>query len=298
MQLFYCLDAVYISPLSPKHCELCHLMLNHDKHVLCEQPLCMTEHQVRDLVAKAQARRLFLMEGFWPRCLPAYELLHSDRLTSKLGRIDQITCTMGWPILSNQMSSFSYGGVTKDLGPYAIQLALWVFREVPQHIKATGQLNDNDIDIMADIQLSFRGNRSARLVLSAVEKLNNAVIMHGSKGDVMVSCSHTTFVFMYLIYLIFFCTQLSSAWCPELIKLNKTDFQFILPNTTQPTIYPNRIGLCYEAEEVRNCILSDRIESQCFNHKESCLMASLTHQIQNMLGVEQKEALRQQKTNI
>lgn len=187
--ILFFLDAVYISPLSPMHCELCHLMLNHDKHVLCEQPLCMNEHQVRALVDKAQARGLFLMEGFWPRCLPAYELLHSDRLTSKFGRIDQITCTMGWPMLRNQIESFSYGGVTKDLGPYAIQLALWVYREVPQFIKATGQLNDHDIDITADIELSFKHNRSARLVLSAVEKLNNAVIMHGTKGNVMVSPS-------------------------------------------------------------------------------------------------------------
>lgn len=274
------------------HCELCHLMLNHDKNVLCEQPLCMTENQVKELVAKAQARGLFLMEGFWPRCLPAYEMLHRDQMASKFGRIDQITCTMGWPVLSSQMPPYSYGGVTKDLCPYAIQLALWVYREIPQFIKASGQLNQDDIDISADIELSFKGNRTARFVLSAVEKLNNVVIMHGTKGNVVV-CRIFTYTYGLLNFLLFYFTQMSNAWCPELIKFSKTDYQFVLPQTKQPTIFQNRVGLCYEAEEVRNCILAGRTQSDLFSHKESCLMASLIGQIRDMLGVEQEQVVEQ-----
>ncbi|KAH8403178.1 hypothetical protein KR222_006402, partial [Zaprionus bogoriensis] len=255
-------DVVYISPLNPMHCELCHLMLNHDKHVLCEQPLCMTEHQVREVVSKAQARGLFLMEGFWPRCLPAYELLRRELANANLGRIYQLTCTLGWPLLTEQDKQ-TYGGVVKDLGPYAIQLALWVYRDVPQLIKVSGKLNEDHIDILADIELHFKGNRTARLVLSAAEKLNNVVIMHGTSGNAMMS----------------------NSWCPDVMKFDKTDFQFVLPHTKRPTFYNNRIGVCYEAEEVRNCILGGRTESELFKHGESCLMANLTSQIQDMLGV-------------
>ncbi|EDV99304.1 GH13776 [Drosophila grimshawi] len=59
-------------------CELCHLMLNHDKHVLCEQPLCMAEHEVTQLANKALARGLFLIEGFWSRCIPVYSFLRLE----------------------------------------------------------------------------------------------------------------------------------------------------------------------------------------------------------------------------
>lgn len=202
------------------HRDLCHLMLNHDKNVLCEQPLCMTENQVKELVAKAKDRDLFLMEGFWPRCLPAYEMLHRDQMASKFGKIDQITCTMGWPVFSSQKQPWSYGGVTKDMCPYAIQLALWVYREIPEFIKASGQLNQDDIDISADIELSFKGNRTARFVLSAVEKLNNVVIMHGTKGNVMVSRIFiNTYVYRGLLYL-------------PLLQLH-TDEQRLVPRTDQ-----------------------------------------------------------------
>lgn len=88
---------------------------------------------------------------------------------------------------------------------------------------------------------------------------------------------------------------MSNAWCPELIKLSKTDYQFVLPQAKQPTIFQNRMGLCYEAEEVRNCILAGQTQSDLFNHTESCLMASLIGQIRNMLGVEQKQVIEQRQ---
>lgn len=255
-------DAVYISPSNSMHCELCHLMLNHDKHVLCEQPLCMTEDQVVNLVAKAQARGLFLMEGIWSRCLPAYQFLRRELRNSKLGKIQHVDCTLGWQLSNKFAKIMSYAGVTKDLSPYAIQLALWVYREVPKSIRVSEKLNYEGIDVAVNIELIFQGNRTARLMLSTVEELSNMVTIQGTKGN----------------------ATMSNLWYPELLVFDNVDYKFALPQVKKSrSICHNRVGLCYEAEEVRQCILNGRIESELFNHNESRLMANLTSQIQEML---------------
>ncbi|EDW64513.2 trans-1,2-dihydrobenzene-1,2-diol dehydrogenase [Drosophila virilis] len=266
-------DAVYISPLNAMHCELCHLMLNHDKHVLCEQPLGMTEQQVVELVGKARARGLFLMEGIWPRCIPAYHILRHEIMRCKLGRIFAVECTLGWQLPTASPKAAEYAGVAKDLAPYGIQLALWVYREVPQQLRVSGKLNRDGIDVAADIDLIFKGNRRARLVLSAEQDLQNTATIRGTKGSAIMN----------------------SLWCPTELTFENRDFQFELPVAERSTHFNNRIALCYEAEEIRSCILAGLTESSLFNHDESRLMVHLTSQIKEMLEEDDQDARFQQK---
>ncbi|KAH8377448.1 hypothetical protein KR093_005483, partial [Drosophila rubida] len=254
-------DAVYISPSNAMHCELCHLMLNHDKHVLCEQPLAMTEQQVMGLMQKAQARGLFMMEGIWSRCTPAYRILRDHLKAKQLGRVYHVDCRLGW-LLAKQLRSFeNHAGVTRDLAPYALQLVLWVYREVPQSLRLRAKLNHVGVDVANTIDVYFSDNRTARLTLSTQETLNNEVSIFGDKGNV----------------------TMNNIWCPDVVTLGNVDYSISLPQSRKSTNYNNRIGLCYEAQEVRNCILSGRTQSGLFTHNESRLMANLTNQIHNML---------------
>ncbi len=43
--------------------------------MLCEKPLCMNYKQSKELVELAREKKLFLMEGIWSRCMPAYRAL-------------------------------------------------------------------------------------------------------------------------------------------------------------------------------------------------------------------------------
>ncbi|XP_023032288.1 trans-1,2-dihydrobenzene-1,2-diol dehydrogenase [Drosophila willistoni] len=255
-------DVVYISPLNPLHGELCHLMLNHDKHVLCEKPLCMTEDQVRQLISKAQARGLFLMEGMWPRCVPAYHYLRKQILRNRLGEVSHVHCTLGLPVSQSKLAL--YGGVASDFGIYGLQLALWVFREPPQRVRATGKLNEEDIDVTADIVLEFSRNRWAHIQVSAEEKLENKATITGKDGSI----------------------KMTNYWCPTRLTTDRENIDFPLPvDDGFFTHYHNRVSMCYEAEEVRKCILNGCNESEMFNHKESILLANLMDIIYNQLGL-------------
>ncbi|XP_022228118.1 trans-1,2-dihydrobenzene-1,2-diol dehydrogenase [Drosophila obscura] len=255
-------DVVYISPLNPLHCELCHLMLNHDKHVLCEKPICMSESKAEKLLRKAQARGLFLMEGMWPRCVPAYHYLRHQILRNRLGDVQNVHCTLGLPVSQSKLAL--YGGVTSDFGVYGIQLALWVYREVPEKVRATGKLNEENVDVVANIELAFSHNRWANIEVSAEEKLSNKAIIQGKEG----------------------CIKMANYWCPTRLITEDTDYEFPLPGGEEViTHYHNRLGMCYEAEEVRNCILNGSTQSELFNHNESRLLANLMDSIHAQLGV-------------
>ncbi|XP_034669973.1 trans-1,2-dihydrobenzene-1,2-diol dehydrogenase [Drosophila subobscura] len=255
-------DVVYISPLNPLHCELCHLMLNHDKHVLCEKPICMSESKAENLLQKAQARGLFLMEGMWPRCVPAYHFLRHQIMRNRLGDIQNVHCSLGLPVSQSKLAL--YGGVTSDFGVYGLQLALWVYREVPEKVRATGKLNEEGIDVVANIELAFSQNRWASIEVSAEEKLSNKAIIQGKQG----------------------CIKMTNYWCPTRLVTEDTDYEFPLPGAGEVTThYHNRLGMCYEAEEVRNCILNGSTQSELFNHNESRLLANLMDSIHAQLGV-------------
>ncbi|KAH8413437.1 hypothetical protein KR009_011042, partial [Drosophila setifemur] len=256
-------DVVYISPLNPQHSELCHLMLNHDKHVLCEKPLCMTEEQVNQLLVKARARSLFLMEGMWPRCVPAYHYLRHQILRNRLGELQHLHCTLGIPISHRRLAL--YGGVTSDFGVYGMQLALWIFREVPRCVKVSGRVNEDNVDVAADIELCFTRGKRAFIEVSSEERLSNQAVIQGKDG----------------------CIKMNNYWCPTRLITEEANYEFPLPGGEQVTHthYHNRMGMCYEAEEVRNCILKGCNESEVFNHNESLLLANLMDTIHAELGV-------------
>ncbi|KAH8308303.1 hypothetical protein KR059_010230, partial [Drosophila kikkawai] len=257
-------DVVYISPLNPQHSELCHLMLNHDKHVLCEKPLCMTEEQVLKLLDKANARGLFLMEGMWPRCVPAYRYLRHQILRNRLGELQHIHCTLGLPFYSSSRLAL-YGGVTSDFGVYGMQLALWVFREVPRCLKVSGKVNSENVDVAANIEMCFSHGKQAFIEVSSEKRLDNMAIIKGKEGSI----------------------KMGNYWCPTRLITDQVDYEFPLPGGEEvpATHYHNRVGMCYEAEEVRNCILKGNNESNVFSHSESLLLANLMDTIHAELGV-------------
>ena len=70
---------IYIGAINTTHLNLAKMYLNAEKAVLCEKPLCMNVKETKELVDLARAKKVFLMEAVWSRCLPAYQVsLYSD----------------------------------------------------------------------------------------------------------------------------------------------------------------------------------------------------------------------------
>lgn len=91
-------EVVYIGLMNPQHFPVAMQMLEHGKHVLCEKPLCMNEKEVRELVTFAKEKKLFLMEALKSRFYPSYLYMRDQIVNGRLGVIQEIHVTMGYPM--------------------------------------------------------------------------------------------------------------------------------------------------------------------------------------------------------
>ncbi|XP_039950182.1 trans-1,2-dihydrobenzene-1,2-diol dehydrogenase-like [Bactrocera tryoni] len=259
-------DVVYISSLNPFHLEICRMMLDHGKHVLCEKPLCMNEDQTLQLIGHSHSKGCFLMEGIWSRCVPAYQYIRKQIEADALGDVLNVKCTLGLPMqkVGRVMRRSLGGGVTLELGVYALQFALWVFGYAPSNVAANGKLNEDGVDEEANICMKFGLGRAAEIMLSSTKRFDNKAVIQGTKG----------------------CITVPDYWCPvKILDVNGAEKTFPLPKSDLSTYFPNRLALSFEAEEVRRCISEHKSQSDLFTHKESLELSYIEDQIRRQLGV-------------
>ena len=60
-------EVVYVGSINPTHLNICKLLLNNGKHVLCEKPLGMNVKETEEMVNLAREKKLFFMEAIWSR---------------------------------------------------------------------------------------------------------------------------------------------------------------------------------------------------------------------------------------
>ncbi|XP_059238500.1 trans-1,2-dihydrobenzene-1,2-diol dehydrogenase isoform X3 [Mustela nigripes] len=80
-------EVAYIGTQQVQHKAAVLLCLAAGKAVLCEKPMGTNSAEVREMVAEARSRGLFLMEGIWTRFFPAIEALRSAVSQGALGSL-------------------------------------------------------------------------------------------------------------------------------------------------------------------------------------------------------------------
>lgn len=98
------------------------------------------------------------------------------------------------------------GGAILDFGSYGLDVLQWIFQEDPQHIKATGKLNDDGVDTDVKAEFSYGCNRKASLKLSINEALKNTIKIVGTKASMEVNiclCVEKFFFATQIHYLLF-----------------------------------------------------------------------------------------------
>lgn len=79
------------------------------------------------------------------------------------------------------------GSAILDLGVYVLQFAQFVFKEEPINVVATGELNENGVDLVDTVCLEYKGGRKAVLKVNSKVKLVNEAVVIGTKGRVTVN---------------------------------------------------------------------------------------------------------------
>ncbi|NXV92599.1 DHDH dehydrogenase, partial [Calonectris borealis] len=134
---------VYVGAVNPQHLPAGRLFLAAGKAVLLEKPLALGARQVRELVATARARGVFLMEGYWTRFFPAWQRLRALVAGGALGEPRLLRGALALPMgdVERVREPSLGGGALLDLGGYGLQMATALLGGAPRRLQALGCLH-------------------------------------------------------------------------------------------------------------------------------------------------------------
>jgi predicted dehydrogenase len=156
------LDAVAIATPVASHYQLARKAIDLGKHVLVEKPLCMSETEAHDLIARAERRRLTLMVDhtfLFTGAVQAIQKLCRKGEIGDLCYVDSIRVNLG--LFQPDVN------VLWDLAPHDLSIINSLLDGEPLHIEATSYCHVNpNLPDMAFLTLYYPANKIAHLNLS------------------------------------------------------------------------------------------------------------------------------------
>ncbi|KAF5925908.1 trans-1,2-dihydrobenzene-1,2-diol dehydrogenase [Diceros bicornis minor] len=261
-------EVVYIGPQHPQHKAAVLLCLAAGKNVLCEKPLGVNAAEVREMVAEARSRGLFLMEAIWTRFFPAVEALRSALAQGTLGDLRVARAEFGKDVthVRRSVDWAQAGGGLLDLGIYCAQFISMVFGgQKPENISAVGRRYETGVDDTVTVLLQYPGGVHASFTCSITAQLTNTAFVSGTKGMAQI---------------------LDPCWCPTGLVVNGEHKEFPLPPVPSKEFnYTNGAGMTYEAKHVRECLKKGLKESPVIPLAESELLADILEEVRKAIGV-------------
>ncbi|XP_028034588.1 trans-1,2-dihydrobenzene-1,2-diol dehydrogenase-like isoform X2 [Bombyx mandarina] len=264
------IDIVFVSVLNLQHYEITKLMLENDKHVLCEKPMGMTYKQTKSLVDLAREKGLFLLEGMWSRFFPAYDALEKHITTGGLGEVYHINVQFGVQIndIERNLMKDLGGGAVLDLGVYMLQLINFIYKEPPVDVVCTGHLSKTGVDESVSCALKYKDGRTATMAAQTRATMTNKAEIIGTKGTI----------------------SLEYFWCPTVLHISAANStEWTLPKGKYKFHFHNSAGLSYQIQECWDCINKGIVESPKMSLDESILLSKLTDTMRAQLGVLESE---------
>jgi len=255
-------DVIYIGTPHNLHLENTLLALNHNKHVLCEKPMGVNEREVSIMIEKAKEKNLFLMEALWSRFLP--NIIKTKELVDA-GEIGDVKfMKASFCIKSSGAQEFRHfnidlcGGTTLDIGIYNIFLSLLLLGK-PKETFAVAGLNSQGCDTNSNYAFKYANDTLSVMYASFLAESPVVAEIHGTKGKILLD--HLWF-------------------CPGSVKLILNDgyekvFDFDIKVN----------GYEFEAEEVANCILAGKKQSDLWSWKDSIQLVNEMDLIRKMSGI-------------
>lgn len=256
------LDVIYIATPHSHHYAHTKLALSAGKNVLCEKAFTVNAQQLELLIQMAKDNGLFLMEAMWTRFLPgveqAMELIHSGAL----GVVNALSADFGFyaPFKSDSrlFNPSLAGGALLDIGIYPLFLSLLLFG-APDKYWSDSVLSRDGIDLSTSMLLRHPGNIHSHLFATLTANTPTTATIYGSEGSLHFHEKWFTPV-------------------PFTIRGNQGAEQlFEIPATIN--------GYEYEVDEVNNCILRGKMESDRMPLAKSLELLRMMDRIRKNNGV-------------
>jgi predicted dehydrogenase len=255
-------DVVYVATPHAAHYAATRLCLEAGKAVLCEKPFTIDLPTAKELVAIAERRGVFLMEGMWTRCNPAVRRAVVMIADGVLGQVTSVQADFGIVAPAEPTHRLRAkvlgGGALLDLGVYPLTAALLMLG-TPDHIRAWASLTPEGVDENTGLVLGYDTGAVATLSCGIVGETRMAAVVTGTGGRIEFTPP-------------FFCTRAFTVFRagadPEVVSFD----------------FDGR-GYQFEAAEVHRCLREGLLESPLVPHAVTLEMMSLLDTIRAQIGV-------------
>ena len=251
-------DCVYVGTPHPMHFENAMLAMASGKPVLVEKAFTMSEHEANELIEVARAKKLFLMEAMWTRCLPHVAAVKDLIAAGELGDIVAVQVDHGqyfdYDPASRLFSPELGGGALLDLGVYPVSFASMLLG-TPSKIEKMIEWAPSGVDRQVSMIFGYLNGAQAYLNTTSAAKTPTTATISGTKARIEID---------------------GDFYAPSAFTLitrggNSRRFEF----TTQGR------GLHFEAAEVARCLRSGLLESPLMPLGET---ASIMRTMESILG--------------
>ncbi len=249
-------DVVYVATPHPFHHDNARLALTANKHVLVEKPFTVTAAQARDLVERARASDLFLMEAMWTRFLPHVVAIRDILARGDLGTIVAVEADHGQWFEDDPTSRLFApelgGGALLDLGVYPVSFASMVLG-TPSRVSALVTPASTGVDAQTSMLFGYDGGAQAILTCTSRARSATRASIVGTDARLDVE---------------------GDFYAPS-------SFDVVTRHgvRTRHDFVTRGRGLHYEAAEVTRCVLDGRRESAAMPLDESVAIVATLERV-------------------
>jgi len=187
-------DVVYVAAVNPSHADLALRAIEAGKHVLVEKPFAMNAAEARFVADAARSAGVLAMEAMWTRYVPTYRELDRRLRAGEIGEISLASSSVGWGVPVGSSSRITSpelgGGVTLDMGVYALWFAQWAAGRA-ERVLATGRMR-GAVDEEIVVAIDAAGGRRASVTSTIVGTTSGHGEIVGSLGRVTMA-GHVVF---------------------------------------------------------------------------------------------------------
>ena len=254
-------EVIYIASIHVDHYPHTLAALRAGKAVLCEKPMGINAQQLKDMMALAKAKKVFLMEAFWSRFNPALLAVKRQIVEGRIGDIRHVQASFAMPRWNDDpqgrlLNLAKGGGSLLDIGVYPVFLAYYLLG-LPKHILARANFNAQGTEVQTSIIFSYP-NAQAQLYSSLTHPFTMEAKVYGGKGELTIAPTWHESEILY--------------W-----KIGETILQEQYPKKGK--------GYVHEIEEVNHCLSNQKQQSDLWSLKDSLNLIEIMDEIRRQVGV-------------
>ena len=255
-------DVVYIATPHTLHFENTLLCLQAGKHVLCEKPFALNTAQVTEMVIAAQGHKLFLMEAMWMRFIPLLRDLQRRLAENEIGEVRMLQADFGFRAPFDPSSRLFNldlaGGALLDIGIYPLAFATLLLGE-PEEITSVAHKATTGVDEQSAYLLRHAQGQISVLASALRTQTSMSASVYGTHGHIHLP---------------------KQFWRAKEMIVQRRN------KAAEPVHLPyDGNGYQFEAQEVVDCLLAGKTQSEIMPHADSLSLMRAMDQIRQQWGL-------------